>query len=179
MKHDASVDGEALLEGLEAMEVRLRELWAVTRPRSALAAADRAVAVQLLGKTEAARLAATRRGDRFRYRPQAIQKIEYFWVPAGGQYEHHEAGWSIEATQNGVKRILGRLLKSEQCSHLIREFKRRGYRVSLVVTEGMKVAGVTSGPKASPRNAQRRFAPGKPLPSRRTAIIDQLRGVRP
>ncbi|NGP18892.1 hypothetical protein [Devosia aurantiaca] len=164
------------MSDLDHMEARLRELWAVTIPRSALAAEDRAAAERLLGKTEAARLAATRRGDRFRYRPRAIQKIEYFWVPAGGQYTQQDEGWTIEATQNGVKSILGRVRNSERCSHIVRELKRRGYRVVLVVTEGMKAAGVTSGPEVSPRDKAARFAPGKTLPSKRKDILNRLRG---
>lgn len=164
-------------DDLDEMERKLRELWSVTLPKSALADEDRAVAVKLLGADGARRLAATKRGERYRYRPQAIQKIEYHFVPAGDGKPAYEMGWTIEATQNHVRRTLGRLLPHERCGFIVRELTKRGYRVDLVVTEPMKRAGVLCLPLTSRQHRP----PSKPQQdrSKRFAIMDNLRGFRP
>lgn len=162
---------------LEVMEQRLRELWAVALPKSALADEDRAVAAKLLGKEGAKRLAATRRGERYRYRPQAIQKIEYHFVPAGEDKPAYQHGWRMEATQNGERRTIGELLTHERCRFIVGELKARGYRVELVITEPMKRCHVLGLPQdfeqRGPSPQQRRE------PSKRFAILDQLRDFRP
>lgn len=165
-----------MTDDLDEMEQKLRDLWAVTLPKSALADEDRAVAVKLLGTEGAKRLAATKRGERYRYRPQAIQKIEYHFVPAGDDKPAYEMGWTIEATQNHVRRILGRMLTHERCGLIVQELKKRGYRVELVITEPMKRCHVLSIPREyeqrGPSPQERRE------PSKRFAILDQLKGFR-
>ncbi|MBN9333278.1 hypothetical protein [Devosia sp.] len=175
MKHDLFVDGEAMSDDMDRLEARMRDLWEVGKPLAALANEDRAVAEKLLGKAEAHRLAATKSGDRFRYRPQSTQKIEYHYVHAWG-HSSSLGGWTIEATQNGVRRELGRGLSDERCNLIVCELVKRGYRVEIVLTEAMKHLGVTR----LPAFGRHPVTPSKPKPDRsqRFAIMDRLMNSR-
>lgn len=158
---------------------------------SALDEADRAVAEKWLGKTGAKRLAATKRGERFRPdRPVTTRKIEFYYVPGNGAVYTSFIGWCIDVYEGARKRNLMRMLSDSKCAFVIAKLEEIGHRPALIITEAMRHAGVVCPPRMTPvatpvvargpmsQRAARPAAKPNRERSQRFAIMDQLKGFK-
>ncbi|HTN60228.1 MAG TPA: hypothetical protein VL147_01580 [Devosia sp.] len=179
---------EAVTENeIDELERFLRSKWIEnSKPVSVLADEDRAIAEKLLGKEQAEQLAATNRGERFRYRPERITKVEYFYVPPDRDLIA-KSGWTIELYVKGAKRVFARGLDDPFCAFVIKEMTARQYSCRLVRTEAMRRYGITSPmdkPRRTPRREAQTIEPRRPpaVPqrqrSKRFAIMEELRNFR-
>jgi hypothetical protein len=156
---------------LDELERRVRSKWSEDlKPAPALAEEDRAVAVKLMGRDNARRMARMPSGKRFRYVAPVIT-AEYFYAAPGESMGgiQRSGGWTINIFENGVKRSTTPGLREERCMFIVREIRKKGIEVRLFETEAMKRAA-----------AERRGAPStRPTidrqPSRRMQMIAQLK----
>lgn len=152
---------------LDELERRLREKWQPQAFTPAVDAEAMSVARQIMDKGNARRLAATRRGDRFRYRP-VVTTAEYYVVPPHPTLPlSGVSGWRIDVFEDGKKRTSTPGLSEESCLRIANMMTRKGIRVRRVETELMR------------RHASVPAAPNtRPAPSRRLAMLNQLARVK-
>lgn len=159
-------------EDLEKDVAQLRAKWfgADAAPRRALDAEEEAVAARWLGKHEAARLATTRSGERFRYRPTVVI-AHYGYIPfSEGTHALHPLGdyFYLEVFKLGRKHTLFQGDRAS-CLKAVERLRSMGISVSRVGSERSPEEISPLG-SATPSRHQR--------PSQRKVILDQLKGWR-
>lgn len=160
-------------DDLESDVARLRAKWfgKGSTPPKALDAEEEAVAAKWLGRSEAARLARTRSGERFRPQRPAVVVAHYGYIPPAesplsavplGDY------WYLEVFKLGKKYTLYKGGRAG-CLDAVSRLQRMRINVTRVGSE--RAPEELSPPAAALPSRQRR-------PSQRKAILEQLKGWR-
>jgi len=177
-------------DDLAQLESRLREIGWITGPAAAFEPDEMATASKLLGSVkEAHKLAnAKQDGKRYRYRPQTISRVDVFYVTSAANVYSSLVGWKIDVIQNGRRRNFARLLDDHRCAVVLAQMENIGYRINLLITEGMRASGILGRPKtgkpvknaraAEPPRPCRSMAKTRQERSKRFAIMDELKGFK-
>ncbi|MCB1439940.1 MAG: hypothetical protein KDJ63_09220 [Nitratireductor sp.] len=160
------------------LERHLRDKWQADKPQNEFAnlpAEDQEIARKILGWAEFERLK-KRKDQNQRFRPRKEKPpnvvVEYYEVQSGFNDNRDSlmliwGGWTIDVRVDGVIRQSVQRLSAERCRDLITKISRMNVQVRPIVTEWMRQKAVEEA-AAKNRNP----------PSRRKAILDQLKGFR-